>query len=82
MLAQAGICYGFSADRMTPIALDAEEYFAAIRQAADRGLTGGRIYDALLLACAAKCEARVIDTWNVKHFHAIAPDMAQLIQTP
>ncbi|HME11753.1 MAG TPA: PIN domain-containing protein [Candidatus Acidoferrum sp.] len=68
--------------RVTPIVLDAEEYFATIRQVAGRGLTGGRIYDALLLACAEKSDAQVIYTWNLKHFQAIAPHLADRIQTP
>jgi predicted nucleic acid-binding protein len=69
-------------DRLTPVALDSEEYFAAIKQAADRGLTSGRIYDALLLACAAKSKAQTIYTWNLKHFQSIAPHLAHIIQAP
>jgi len=43
--------------RLTLVSLSAAEYFAAIQDAASRGFTGGRIYDSLLLACAAKCKA-------------------------
>jgi predicted nucleic acid-binding protein len=68
--------------RLTPVSLDPEEYFATIEQAADRGLTSGRIYDALLLACAAKSKAKTIYTWNLKHFQSIAPHLAHIIQTP
>ena len=69
-------------DRLTPIVLNSEEYLRTIEKTADRSLTSGKIYDALLLACAAKSEAQIIYTWNLKHFHSIAPDLASLIQTP
>jgi predicted nucleic acid-binding protein len=69
-------------NRLTPVSLNHEEYFATIEQAADRGLTSGRVYDALLLACAVKSKAQTIYTWNLKHFHTIAPHLADRIQTP
>jgi predicted nucleic acid-binding protein len=69
-------------NRLTAIPLDPEEYFATIEQAASRGLISGRIYDALLLACAAKSKAQAIYTWNLKHFQSIAPHLAHMIQTP
>ncbi|HKM89685.1 MAG TPA: PIN domain-containing protein [Candidatus Acidoferrales bacterium] len=68
--------------RLTLVSLGANEYFECIRMAADRGLTSGCIYDALLLRCAAKCQARAIYTWNLKHFRAIAPDLEDLIRNP
>ncbi len=69
-------------DRLTLVSLSAEEYFAAVQNAASRGFTGGRIYDALLLACAAKCKAQAVYTWNLKHYQSLAPDLAPRIQTP
>lgn len=71
-----------TSDRITPFALSQEEYLATIQIAADIGLTSGKIYDALLLACAAKSQAQVIYTWNLKHFRAIAPHLAERIQNP
>jgi predicted nucleic acid-binding protein len=68
--------------RLSPISLDKEEYLATIQKTAGRGITGGKIYDALLLACAAKSQAQVIYTWNLKHFPSIAPDLADRIQAP
>lgn len=68
--------------RLSTISLDAGEYHETIRGAADRGLAGGRIYDALLLRCAAKAKAEIIYTWNLKHFRAVAPDLAERIRTP
>jgi predicted nucleic acid-binding protein len=69
-------------DRCAIVTLTEEEYFDALERGAARGLTSGRIYDALLLRCAAKVRAEVIYTWNFKHFRTIRPDMADRIQTP
>lgn len=68
--------------RLTLISLSAEEYFGTIQDASSRGLTGGRIYDALLLACAIKHKARAIYTWNLKHYQSVAPALASAIQNP
>lgn len=69
-------------NRLTLVSLSAEEYFAAIQDSASRGFTGGRIYDSLLLACAAKCKAQAVYTWNLKHYQSLAPGLAPRIQTP
>jgi predicted nucleic acid-binding protein len=68
--------------RLTPISLNDQEYFRAVQECAEQKLSGGRVYDALLLAAAAKSGARTIFTWNVKHFRAIAPHLASRIRTP
>ena len=68
--------------RLAIVALDEAEYRNAIRDLADRGLGGGRVYDALLLACARKSQAESIYTWDEKHFRQIAPDLAGRIRTP
>src|ERR1700678_803205 len=69
-------------DRCTIVTLSEEEYCDTIRQTAEREFTSGRIYDALLLRCAAKVRAGVIYTWNVKHFKVIDPQQANKIKTP
>lgn len=69
-------------ERCTLIALDEAEYFETIRKTAEQGLVSGRICDALLLRCAAKAKAENIYTWNVKHFQALAPELAGRIRTP
>ena len=68
--------------RMRPIALTTEEYLRAIRETARNGHPGGMVYDALLMACARKSKSDHIYTWNIKHFRAIAPDLADRIITP
>ena len=69
-------------DRLTLVTLTEEEYYTTIEQAAALHFTSGRIYDALLLRCAAKVKAETIYTWNLKHFRAIRPALAGRIQTP
>lgn len=69
-------------ERCTLIALDEAEYFEAIRRTAEQGFLSGRVYDALLLRCAVKARAETIYTWNVKHFQALAPELAGRIRTP
>lgn len=68
--------------RLTPVVLSAEDYLDTIKRLAERGLSSGKIYDALLLACAARSGAEVIYTWDLKHFRAIAPHLAERIQNP
>jgi predicted nucleic acid-binding protein len=68
--------------RLSLISLSEREYLAAIQNASQQGLTGGRIYDALLLRCAAKCDARNIFTLNLKHFQSIAPGLADRMRIP
>jgi predicted nucleic acid-binding protein len=69
-------------DRLSVITLNESEYYETIQQAGEGGFSSGRIYDALLLACAAKAKAEAIYTWNVKHFKAIDPKQAHKVQTP
>ena len=69
-------------DRCTLVTLDENEYFDTIRRTAEQGYAGGRIYDALLLRCAAKANPEIIYTWNLKHFLALAPEMSGRIRAP
>jgi predicted nucleic acid-binding protein len=69
-------------DRLALITLTEQEYFSTIERAAELGFTSGRIYDAILLRCAAKVKAQTIYTWNLKHFQALNPEQADKIRTP
>jgi predicted nucleic acid-binding protein len=64
------------------VTLTGDEVFEAIRHAAALKLPGEIVYDALLLACARKVQAKQIYTWNVRHFQMVAPDLADRIVTP
>ena len=69
-------------DRLAIVALTEEEYCTTIEQAASLHFTSGRVYDALMLRCAEKVKAETIYTWNLKHFRAISPVLADRIRTP
>ena len=68
--------------QFTLIEVNSKDMFATMRLAAEQGVTGPLIYDALLLGCARKVGARQIYTYNVKHFVRIAPDLASRVTTP
>ncbi len=69
-------------NRLTIIHLDGQEYVAAIEQAAFAGVTGGTVYDVLILACANKVKARLVYTWNLKHFQRLPLEIAERVQSP
>ena len=64
-------------ERLTIITLQESEYLHTIRELADRRFAGGRICDALLLACARKSGAATIYSWNAKHLRQLAPDLTE-----
>ena len=55
----------------TPISLTRREYREVIGACAVRGITAGRLYDALIGACALKCDADAIYTLNEVDFKAV-----------
>jgi predicted nucleic acid-binding protein len=69
-------------ERATIVTLDETEYVETIARVAGLGYTSGRIYDALLLRCAAKVKADTIYTWNLKHFLSIDSKLAVRVRTP
>jgi predicted nucleic acid-binding protein len=68
-------------EKLSIVALTAEEYLLAIQDAARDGIVGGTIYDALLVRCAIKAQANVIYTWNLKHFEQF-PEIRSRVRTP
>ena len=79
---QAMLFLADMAERLTFVALDAEEYWAAIADAADHGVLGGKTYDALLARCALKAKAETILTWNLGHFQQLGSHVAKMVRTP
>ena len=69
-------------EHLTIVALDGNEYFETLRKAADSGLVGGVIYDAILARCAIKSNAEVIYTWNVRHFGRLGEEVKSRTRTP
>jgi len=57
-------------------------YEVATGRCAELGLSGGIIYDALLLLCAKSVDAERIYTFNVRDFQRLMPDVANRISAP
>ncbi len=79
---QAMLFIGNIRERLTIVALTAEEYGKALQTFADLGVVGGAIYDALLASCALKARAETLFTWNIRHYGQLGPHVAPLPQTP
>src|ERR1017187_3021578 len=47
--------------------------WTAIRHTISRGHYGGRLFDFLIALASYEAGARLLLTWNVKHFQSIAP---------
>lgn len=67
---------------LTPIALTGIGYYAAIKEAAEAGIVGGTIYDALIARCAIKAKAEALYTWNTGHFALLGPAIVKRLRTP
>lgn len=57
----------------TVVTLSGREYVTCIKDLALRGVEGGGVYDALILAAAEKSGAERIYTFNASHFQTLAP---------
>lgn len=74
------------ADNILPyfqvVPLSAQDYQDTIRSCAQRGWSGGRVYDALHIGCAKKASCARIYTLNVRHFQQLAPELKDQISAP
>lgn len=68
--------------RLTTIALNDAEYAEALSIAAEAGIAGGALYEALIARCAIKAKAQIIYTWNTKHFARLGPEIAKRVREP
>ncbi|HEV3111349.1 MAG TPA: PIN domain-containing protein [Candidatus Binataceae bacterium] len=55
------------------IPIGKKDYIEALRMIVDGGWSGAKIYDALLVGCAARCPADRIYTFNLGDFRLLAP---------
>jgi predicted nucleic acid-binding protein len=66
--------------RVKVAVLPPEDYRATLRAAPAGGISGGRIYDAIIAACAHRENARTLLTFNDAHFRPLAgPDLAIVV---
>jgi predicted nucleic acid-binding protein len=66
-------------DRAEIVALDANSYVAFLRQASERSVAGGRIYDAVIAACAVHAGADTVLTFNERHFRPLLPESGEVV---
>lgn len=60
-----------------------EDYVAALNLVGNGGWSGAKIYDALLLQCAARCTVDRIYSFNVDDFRQLAaPELREKTSTP
>jgi predicted nucleic acid-binding protein len=55
------------------VSLGKEGYLEALNTMASSGWGGAKIYDAMLLCCAARCAVERIYTFNLRDFKQLAP---------
>jgi predicted nucleic acid-binding protein len=61
------------------VALEAGGYRSLLHGAPDAGVSGGRIYDAVIASCARRAKALVLLTFNEAHFASFADDALQIL---
>ena len=65
------------------VPIERQDYLEALRAAGNGGWSGAKIYDALLLGCAARCNAERIYTFNIGDFRQMAmANLQSLICAP
>lgn len=69
-------------DCFSLVNISAEMYRRTVQECAVHGWSGGRVYDALHLACARASACKRIYTFNVRHFQLLAPDLEDSIAAP
>lgn len=68
--------------RLTPLALETNEYWSVLKYCSEFNIAGGVVYDALIARCALKANARILYTWNAEHFRRLGPEVATIVRTP
>ncbi|MBI2192944.1 MAG: PIN domain-containing protein [Planctomycetes bacterium] len=64
------------------VSISPSMYLGAIDRCSRQSLSGGRIYDALVLECAREANSDRIYTFNVDDFRRLAADLADRIMAP
>jgi predicted nucleic acid-binding protein len=59
-----------------------KDYIEALKVVRDGGWSGAKIYDALLIGCAARSGAERIYTFNLADFRQLAPNLERSICAP
>lgn len=76
---QALLEASFLSDGAETVALDADGYVRLLRGAAERGIAGGRTYDAVIVTCAQSAGVDAILTFNERQFRALASKDTEIV---
>jgi predicted nucleic acid-binding protein len=68
-----------SFEKAEMVSLTASESWRFLRESRDRGVAGGRTYDALILACATKARADRLLTLNQRDFIRLEPRTLDIV---
>lgn len=68
--------------RMTVVALTAEDYSTVLETLSAQGVTGGLIYDAMIAATGLKAEAETLYTLNIKDWQRLGANIAAKLKSP
>lgn len=68
--------------RVSIVPLSSSDYLATIKHMSDMGLSGGAVYDALIVKAAQKSGADRIVTFNMNDFKRVWPEAADRIVAP
>ena len=68
--------------RVFIVPLSSHDYLATIKHMSDMGLSGGAVYEALIVKAAQKCGADRIVTFNMSDFKRVWPEGADRIFAP
>lgn len=61
------------------VQLSGAEYAELLRGLPRRGVVGGRVYDAVIAACAERAGIATFLTFNVPHFRALLPSTIEVL---
>jgi hypothetical protein len=61
------------------VALDADGYIELLQRAPTEQIAGGRIYDAVIAACAVQARVNVLLTFNDQHFRPLLPREIEIV---
>ncbi len=69
----------FASSGLELIALQAQNHVELLRTAPERGVVGGAIYDAVILACAVAAGVDDLLTFNDRHFRRMATQGIEIV---
>jgi predicted nucleic acid-binding protein len=64
------------------VALQAEAYRQLLLQAAQQGIAGGHVYDAVIVACGLAAHVDALLTFNERQFRQLAPPALEIVVPP